>query len=98
MKKILFLIVVSIFISCTEDDNPSNDINQTISRLNQTVSSGNWIISYFFDSDSDETSNLVDLNLASTMKVLSLLKMEILFIVVLGQSLTATVMMIVMMM
>ncbi len=57
MKKILFLIVVSIFISCTEDDNPSNDINQTISRLNQTVSSGNWIISYFFDSDSDETSN-----------------------------------------
>jgi len=57
MKKILFLIVVSIFISCTEDDNPSNDINQTISQLNQTVSSGNWIISYFFDSDSDETSN-----------------------------------------
>lgn len=57
MKKILFLIVVSIFISCTEDDNPSNDTNQTISQLNQTVSSGNWIISYFFDSDSDETSN-----------------------------------------
>ena len=98
MKKILFLIVVSIFISCTEDDNPSNDINQTISQLNQTVSSGNWIISYFLIQIVTKLQILVDLNLASTMKVLSLLKMEILFIVVLGQSLTATVMMIVMMM
>ncbi|UOK43840.1 MULTISPECIES: hypothetical protein [Flavobacterium] len=64
MKKIIslsvsvFLLVISL--ACSDDDDnsssPSNN-NQTIEEIKKEVMSGTWRITYFFDTDSDETSN-----------------------------------------
>ena len=57
MKKLLLLTFVVTLFACSGGDDELNSINQSISQINQTVSSGDWIITYFFDTDSDETSN-----------------------------------------
>lgn len=57
MKKILatLLIAASIaFVQCDKnDDNP----NITQSQVTTTVSSGSWRVTYFFDTDHEETAN-----------------------------------------
>ena len=58
MKKIVFhLLVFSVlFFSCKKDDN-----NPSISTSNvtSTVSTGNWRITYYWDTDHDETNNFI---------------------------------------
>lgn len=61
MKNILFLFTVSILFtisSCSKDDSSSAPKDDVIS----TVSNGTWKITYFFDSDQEETSNFSGYN------------------------------------
>jgi hypothetical protein len=56
MKKLLLPLVVLIWVgisSCSEDDNNPSVRNDVIN----TVSSGSWKITYFFDTDKEETDN-----------------------------------------
>lgn len=62
MKKLLFTLACSalLFMGCNSDDD-SNDSGTnetpTIAQIQSTAQSGTWRITYFFDSDEDETSN-----------------------------------------
>ena len=56
MKKIVFYLLVFsvLFFSCKKDDsNPSI----STSNVTSTVSTGNWRITYYWDTDHDETNN-----------------------------------------
>jgi len=56
MKSLLFSIALMIplmFVSCKEDNNSGSAKNELIN----TVSQDTWRITYFFDSETDETSN-----------------------------------------
>lgn len=56
MKSYLFsieLLISLMVVSCTED----NSTGTSKDELVNTVSNGTWRISYFFDSDTDETTN-----------------------------------------
>ena len=56
MKTLLFSIALMIplmFVSCTEDNNSGSTKNELIN----TMSQGTWRITYFFESDTDETAN-----------------------------------------
>lgn len=56
MKKIIRLLVVSlILLACNNDDNPVSTISVT--DVNNTLRSGTWKITYYWDSDHDETSH-----------------------------------------
>lgn len=65
MKKNKFLILILMVTStlfssqCSSDDNNdnSNSIQDTINQIEDNASTGNWSITYFYDTDSDETSS-----------------------------------------
>lgn len=61
MKNVLFLLLLTIgFLSCSkDDDNNNNNNNSTITAANlaTTVSAGTWRITYYFDTDHEETTN-----------------------------------------
>jgi hypothetical protein len=61
MKKMKKLILVatlfSLLISCKKDDN-SNDLS--VSIVNTTVSSGTWRITYYWDTDHEETNSFAN--------------------------------------
>ncbi len=59
---LLPLLLALAFIGCstTDDnsiDNSSNGNNSTASQIENTAQTGTWRITYFYDSDQDETSN-----------------------------------------
>lgn len=70
MKKIasisaaVFLLMVSF--GCSDNDDTSNSSSsnnsQTISAINTAVSAGTWRITYFYDTDTDETANFAGYN------------------------------------
>lgn len=52
----LFSLFVGLsFLSCKKNDD-NNSIN-TPAQVSTTVSSGSWIVTYFYDHDADETSH-----------------------------------------
>ena len=56
----LLLFLSALVVSCSKDESNQNDDNSNASQqelTSQIAESGNWIISYFFDSDKEETSN-----------------------------------------
>jgi hypothetical protein len=61
--KILLKAVLAIFIytglamSCNKDDDNSQHQNTTIAQTKNTVQSGSWKITYFFDSNQNETNH-----------------------------------------
>lgn len=63
MKKVTLnlmtlLAVIFLFKSCSKDDNSEENISTIdITTVKSTVASGDWRITYFFDTDKDETSN-----------------------------------------
>ncbi len=63
MKKVTLnlmtlLAVIFLFKSCSKDDNSEeNSSTIDITTVKSTVASGDWRITYFFDTDKDETSN-----------------------------------------
>jgi len=52
------MIFALISTSCTiDDDNSPTDNSAQIENISNTAESGDWIITYFYDTDSEETSN-----------------------------------------
>jgi ABC-type phosphate/phosphonate transport system substrate-binding protein len=68
MKKIASLSVLALFwiiTSCSDNDDNSNSTSnnsQLITAINTTVTSGTWRITYFYDTDTDETANFTGYN------------------------------------
>jgi hypothetical protein len=62
-NKILMLVLLlstTLFSAmCSSDDGPnsSNNIQDQIDQVENTAVSGSWVITYFFDTDQEETSN-----------------------------------------
>lgn len=59
MKKIILFLTIAAMAaisSCTKDDNNSNN-NITASNVSATVASGTWRVTYYWDTDHEETSN-----------------------------------------
>jgi hypothetical protein len=64
MKKLLFLALLGLstfFVSCDKDDNSSTLISPTTISTTATAS-GTWRITYYFDSNTDKTSNFSGFN------------------------------------
>ena len=60
LKTVLALFVSVLLVGCSEDDSNDNNTNNNsnlIAQANQVAQSGSWRISYFWDTDKDETSN-----------------------------------------
>ncbi|WP_245946160.1 hypothetical protein [Marinirhabdus gelatinilytica] len=60
MKKIAVLVTIALVaFSCSKDDGNNDDTNNQNSadQIRQIATDGTWRISYFFDTDEDETSN-----------------------------------------
>jgi len=56
MKNRMFVLLALFFIAaCDEDDN--NKSNGKVSEAKTTAITGQWEVTYFFDTDSDETDN-----------------------------------------
>lgn len=57
---LLFLMSITLLsTTCSsgdDDDNPADNTAQ-IENINNTAESGDWIITYYFDTDSEETSD-----------------------------------------
>ena len=55
----LFLLTFSLMSSTcsSDDDNNPNDNSVEIQDITNTAETGNWVITYFYDTDSDETSD-----------------------------------------
>jgi len=68
MKKSILLIKkhciafgYCLFLSCSSDDSNSSGTN-SISSVTSVVASGTWKITYYFDTDKEETSNFAGYN------------------------------------
>lgn len=60
-QSIVLLLVTVFFLSCSSDDSNSNGTN-SISSVTSIVASGTWKITYYFDTDKEETSNFSGYN------------------------------------
>jgi hypothetical protein len=57
MKKIVFLILVVVAATACDDDNDDrNNSAQKIQEIKDDVMEGQWRVTYFYDTDHDETS------------------------------------------
>ena len=62
IKWSLGMMMFALFISCSSDDSDSNNNNSpdngtSADQVSANMESGNWRITYFFDTDQDETSD-----------------------------------------
>lgn len=68
IKEILYGMFGMFFFlgtSCNSDDDSSSSSSnnsQLITAINNTVTSGTWRITYFYDTDTDETANFTGYN------------------------------------
>lgn len=46
-----------LVLSCSSSDDDSPNSSNSTQEVVDTAQSGNWVITYFFDTDSEETSN-----------------------------------------
>jgi hypothetical protein len=59
MKTIgLFFLLILVVVACKDDN--SSDVNQT--KVINTVTSGTWRITYYYDTDKEETTNYTGYN------------------------------------
>jgi hypothetical protein len=58
MKAKFLLVILALALGCSEDD----DSNSFKKKVINTVSEGTWRITYYFDSDTDETSDYAGYN------------------------------------
>ena len=59
----LAVILLSIIVGCSESDDPAPlDPVATAQEILDTAQNGTWRITYFFDTDTDETSNFTGYN------------------------------------
>lgn len=58
MKNVLLLIIVPIlFVACDKNETDSEITSDDLETIKSTMASGQWRVSYYFDSDKDETSD-----------------------------------------
>ncbi len=62
----MFGVFLFLGTSCNSDDDSnsssSSNNSQLITALNNTVTSGTWRVTYFYDTDTDETANFTGYN------------------------------------
>lgn len=58
----LFLILGASCSSNDDSSSSSSNNSQLITAINNTVSSGTWRVTYFYDTDSEETANFTGYN------------------------------------
>ncbi|HTE31038.1 MAG TPA: hypothetical protein VK666_11740, partial [Chryseolinea sp.] len=56
MKNSMFVLLATLFIGACDDDNNSSDSSK-LTEVKTTAINGQWKITYFFDTDTDETDN-----------------------------------------
>ena len=56
MKKLSILICMMAWLVACDDDN-NNLADEKVKQVQQAVAAGQWRITYFFDTDSNQTSN-----------------------------------------
>jgi hypothetical protein len=54
------LMTAVLLAACDDDDNSGNNLQQQKTTVENTVDSGQWRITYFFDTDSEETDNFTN--------------------------------------
>ena len=58
MKNTLFLLLITVgLFSCQKDDDTNSNSTITTVNLAATASTGTWRITYYYDTDHEETSN-----------------------------------------
>ncbi len=60
IKKISSVVLIAlVMFACSSDDsnNNNNDNGNSADQVREIATNGTWRVSYFFDSDEDETSN-----------------------------------------
>ena len=58
MKNALFLLLITIgLFSCKKDDNTNNNSTITTANVVTTATTGTWRITYYYDTDHEETAN-----------------------------------------
>lgn len=65
MKKVKLMTLcclLALFFSCSNDDDNNQDDNSSAAIVAATVQEGTWKITYFFDSDVDETNSFTGYN------------------------------------
>lgn len=65
MKKLIFILsalTLFLFVSCKKDDNSTSSISTT--TVTNTIVSGTWKITYYWDTDHEETASYSGYNFA----------------------------------
>ena len=58
LKTVFAILLISVIsVACSSSDDSNNNSGNTTQDVVNTAQSGNWIITYFFDTDSEETNN-----------------------------------------
>lgn len=58
MKNLITLVLISILcVGCSSDDSNTSDTGNSADLIRDIATDGTWRITYFFDTDSDETSD-----------------------------------------
>ena len=58
LKMLLISIVLGTFITgCSKDDDTANSTGITVAAVQNSLQAGTWRITYFWDTDHDETNN-----------------------------------------
>ncbi|WP_273565980.1 hypothetical protein [Maribacter halichondriae] len=58
----VLILAILVFKSCSKDDGKENNVvdSSDIPSIKSAITNGDWHISYYFDSDKEETSDYVD--------------------------------------
>ena len=57
-KVFFFLLTITVFAACADnDDNDRRNSDEAITDVQNTAANGQWRITYFFDTDKEETDN-----------------------------------------
>ncbi len=67
IKLTLTFLLLGGFVSCstsndTNDDSSSNNSSENVTQIENTAESGTWRITYYYDSDHEETNNFTGYN------------------------------------
>lgn len=60
IRNFIYLPVMILFLACSSSDDSPSPGNST--EVSNALKSGNWRITYFWDTDKDETSNFAGYN------------------------------------
>ncbi|MDX1461427.1 MAG: hypothetical protein R3359_00100 [Marinirhabdus sp.] len=56
-NSVVVVLTILAFVGCSKDDDSNDTNSNSANQVRETVVAGTWKITYFFDTDEDETSN-----------------------------------------